>query len=238
MATPLLVNQVHSLSRRFQDLLRLLPDEDPLEPRPGVKNAAPFLFEVEVMLELFKGLRGAATRARIKLVRRSGECVLARAPRAKAEVSYFRLVMQRGEFQLVHGAKVADRFGTPRAPDLCLQRKEATDSPMHDDVLAIWDIKLRGESGDAESRRVSKGEFGYFVLLADVLAVPAPGPRVEFLRGWPSAFQVSGLITNGLAPLESDDLLLEKGICVVDQFSGQGSQGAPTWGDHVKERTR
>jgi len=188
---------------------------------------------MKVLLSLLGALKERLSFS-VTAVERNGRLVLARAPRPKADVSYFQLKNSGAAFQLVHGAEVLDRFQQTRAPDLCLQKTQATENPNHEDVLAIWDAKLRGETGEPERRRVTKSELAYFLLMMDALRVPRPGGDVAFLGSWPVAFQVSALISNGLRPTEPDSFFLEKGLSVVELFDGADSPGHPALERHLR----
>jgi hypothetical protein len=72
----------------------------------------------------------------------------------------------------------------------------------------------------------------------EVLDVPRPGDADDTLAGWPPAFEVPGLISNGKRPTTSKALLLDKGVSVAAKFNGAGTQCAPSRNEHVQSRSK
>jgi hypothetical protein len=145
-----------------------------------------------------------------------------------------RLQRAGAEWQLVHGTEILDQFGRPRAPDLSLQTGNAPPDPTLKHVVAIWDAKLRGRTGQARDRPITDGEFRSFVVLLRWLEVPAPGDPAEALLGdFPPAFQVRGLITNGRGPTEPDAVFLDERVAVVEHFQHAGTPCSPARRAHL-----
>lgn len=234
MASISLVDRVHELSERLAGVLSLLPSEDPLLRASGEKDTADFLFEIVVLTELLVGIKPRAT---VSVVRRSDKIVLARKPAKKRNKTYFIVTFGEIKYELLHGIKVADRFTGTQAPDLTLQAASGDDEAEFSKVRAIWDAKLRGETGLAASERVSKGDLTSFLHMLDALAVPTPGDPRDVLDGWPKAFEVSGIISNGALPFAPRKLFLEKGCSATESFVDFSSHCQPSRAEHLGAKT-
>jgi hypothetical protein len=230
MASPSLVDTVHQLSAELRGIANLLPHEDPLQPPPGKENVPSFLFEISTLVALLRALKNQGWT--ITAEPRAGRVRLVRAPARKSTGSVFHIEKAPRKFQITQGTKVSDRHGEPRAPDICLQRGTASDSPTHHDVLAIWDAKLRGHSGLVTEERISDPEFRSFVMIRAWLAPPRP-PNDEPLADWPEAFRVCALISNGLRPTEPEAVLIEAGVSIVEQFGDEHTPAWPSRLDHI-----
>lgn len=231
MASASLVDQVVALSRQLARIANALPDEDPLRPPDGKKNAPSFLFEMTVLLALLSWLR--ANDWMIVAERRDGRIRLVRAPAAKATGSVFRICKGALSFQITQGTEITDKYQKTRAPDICLQVGSASDHPTHADVLAMWDAKLRGDSGEPAEERISSGEFWAFVGMHSQLGAPLPGG--DLLGSWPPAFGVCALISNGRRPTEPAQVLLDNHVSVVELFESENSAAWPTHEEHMEE---
>jgi hypothetical protein len=229
MASPPLVDTVRQLSRELSGIARLLPKEDPLQPPPGKPNVPSFLFEIRTLCVLLRALQKQGWN--ITIERRKGRVHFVRAPAAKSTGSFFRIAMGQVEFQITQGTQVSDRHGEPRAPDICLQQGSAGDVPTYLDVLAIWDAKLRGQSGRVSNKCVSDAEFRSFVMVRAWLAPPLPGK--DPLDKWPEAFQVCALISNGRRPTEPEAVMIEAAVSVVERFGDEKTPAWPSRSDHI-----
>lgn len=231
MATSSLVDRTHELSRKLGALLRILPTDDPLHRTDLKKDASSFLFEVVVLIELLLNLSEAGL---VTVVRRSGHIVLARAPASKRKKSYFICTLGGRSYDLLPSIDVADRMGGTQAPDLTLHDHiPETQLPDYSNVRAIWDAKLRGETGAVDNEPIAKGEFATFLLMCDLLSVPKPGESRDVLPEWKSAFDVSALISNGRIPHQSLVFMIEKGISVTELFVTRSTQCKPLRHEHL-----
>jgi hypothetical protein len=230
MAKPKLVDRVHEFGAALARVLRLLPTDDPLHRSGRKRDVASFLFEVRVLTELLVALNRIG---RIDVVRRGRYIVLARAPANKSSKSYFEVTVQNRTVHLCPGVKVVDRHGSEQAPDLTLQHPDSGESPTFRHVLAMWDAKLRGESGRPDASALTKPEVAEFMYMLDVLEVPSPGKSREALAGWPAAFEVSALITNGRRSAHTDALLYEKGFSETEAFVDAQTACHPTYAEHI-----
>lgn len=229
MAPPSLVDSVTGLSKALREIARLLPDEDPLDPPGGKKNAASFLFEIHVVVAMLRGLQDRGWT--VRMLPEASSMRLARAPAPKSRASYFHISRDDHEFHVTHGTQVHDRHGEPRAPDISLQRECSGENPTFEHVLAIWDAKLRGSTGRPDHRRISDAEFRSFAMLRDWLDPPRPGD--DPLSDWPPAFTVCALITNGRRPSEPTSVMLEARVSIVEHFQDKDTAATPTRDEHV-----
>ena len=229
MASAPLVDTVHQISRELRRVASLLPNEDPLQPPPGTKNVPSFLFEIRVLLVLLRALKELGWT--ITFERRSEHIRFVRSPAPKSTGSFFWITKDKSQFQITQGTQIIDRHGQPRAPDISLQSGTAGPAPTHGDVLAIWDAKLRGQSGRVTDKRVSDAEFRSFVMVRAWLAPPLPGN--DALSEWPVAFGVCALISNGRRPTEPEAVFIEAGVSVVEQFTDENTPTWPTRADHI-----
>jgi hypothetical protein len=153
-------------------------------------------------------------------------------PLPKESASYFVITKAGRAYQLVHGTQINDQHGRPRAPDISLQKGSATNAPGVGDVIAIWDMKLRGDLGSSPAKRITDGELSRFLILMDWLEVPGVAGSATPLCEFPPAFEVSGLITNGRAPYEPVHVLCFEGISVTEHFANASTPTKPTRVDH------
>lgn len=232
MASPPLVDQVHDLSEGLRTLANLLPNEHPLRPDPGKKNAPSFLFEIFVLLAMLRGLKRLGWEIVAQL--RDGKVRLVRGPAAKASGSYFRIARESTVLQVTQGTRIKDRLDRDRAPDLCLQRGDADDKPTFRDVLAIWETKLRGTTGEVTTKRISDSEFRSFAMIRDWLAPPAPGE--DPLSEWPAAFRVCAIVSNGRRPTEPRPVLIDARVSIVENFSDENTAIWPSRQEHIAAR--
>jgi hypothetical protein len=231
MASPSLVDRAHELSHKLAAVANLAPHEDPLRRDDGKPDAATFLFEIVVLIELLQVLVKAGS---VSCVRRNGSIALARAPASKQNKSYFVCTIDNAQFDLLPGIDIDDRIGTTQAPDFALHdHVPDSQTPTYQCVRAIWDAKLRGTTGAIDGDPIGKSEFAVFLLMMDLLSVPRPGAPADVLSFWNNAFEVSSLISNGRAPHQATDLLLEKGMSVTEQFTDLTSKCVPSRNDHL-----
>ncbi len=216
----------------YAEIAAHLPNEDPLRPPSGKKNAPSFLFEIKVLLDMLSALKRAGWT--IAVERRSGRIRLVRGPAPKSTGSFFRITRAESTFQITQGTQVKDRHGEPRAPDICLLLGSAGEQPTFCDVLALWDAKLRGKTGRITEDRISDGEFRSFAMVRSWLAPPLPSG--DHLAGWPPAFSVCALISNGRRPTEPIGVLFEAGVSVVEQYAGANTSAWPSRQDHINAR--
>ena len=109
----------------------------------------------------------------VSIERRGGFVKFVRAPALKSTGSFFRIVKTGEMLQVTQGTKIEDKHGRLRAPDISIQAGNTGDNPTRKDVFAIWDVKLRGESGDIDGARITDDEFRSFLVLRGWLDVPA-----------------------------------------------------------------
>src|SRR5947207_2216359 len=100
------IDQVRALSRRLREIARLLPNENPLDPLPRGRAAAPFLFEIKVLVDLLSALKTAGWE--IDVERRGKRVRFVRSPAPKSTGSFFRI--RKGDlfFQITQGTKIED----------------------------------------------------------------------------------------------------------------------------------
>ncbi len=237
MAPPSLVDvdQVNKLSSRLETIARYLPPEDPLSPAPGRKNAPSFLFEIKVLLDLLDVLSTSGWS--IVTTYREGRIRLVRAAAAKSMGSFFTITRGGSQFQIAQGTKILDIHDESRAPDISLQRKDSGDEPTYRDVLAIWDAKLRGQTGQTTKTRISDPEFRSFVLVRKWLKAPC-STFDDIPADWPPAFRVCALISNGRSPSEPESVFIEGCISVVQKYEGANSEPWPSLQQHTAAQNR
>jgi hypothetical protein len=229
MANASLVSRTHQLSQGLARVLSLLPKDVDLS-----ESAASFLFEVRVLTSMVSALDSDGWH--VKAVKRQGRLVLHRAPGKKCNASYLQIEKGMTKYQIVTGSQISDRYGEPRAPDISLQQDGAPDEPSCEHVIAIWDAKLRGDTGAADKDRVSDAEFARFVFVHEALDLGPPGTRDAVLGKWPASFQVSGLVTNGTGPSEPSSVFLDKGVSVVEHFANATTPCKPNRSAHLAYR--
>lgn len=103
-----------------------------------------------------------------------------------------------GSWQLCAGTKIRDMHGDARAPDISLQRGDASDDPDANDVEAIWDAKYKTRDSRISSHEFS--EFARWLEVFNLRARPAPSPVTS------TAGDLAGhaLVTNGSHSTEYD----------------------------------
>lgn len=232
MATTSLVDRAHELSQNLANALRLLPPDDPLWREDGKNDVADFLFEIVILTEMLKAL---SAKFSIDVVRRkNGNIVLARKPASKLQKSYFVIKIAGQEYQLLHGIDIRDRFGSTQAPDFSLHDDTSDDTADHRNVLAIWDAKLKGDTADHHAARVSKPEVAEFLHMLDMLSVPKPGDNRDVLDGWPAAFEVSSIVSNGKLSTHPPQMFLEKGGSLTEHFTNANTPCQPSRSQHLR----
>ncbi len=234
MASPQVVDQIRQLSEMMEQIVTVLPQEDPFQPAGEEKPAAPFLFEMKILLELLLALKESGWI--IDIERPGGRIKFVRSPGKKATASFFRLSKDGTKRQITQGTRVKDPYDRPRAPDICLQDGDTGLEPTYKDVLALWDAKLRGKRETAAERRVTDAEFRSFAMIRKWLQPPLPGNDV--LGEFPPAFSVCALITNGKKPTEPAAVLLDEGVSVVATYAGVQSAIWPTRQEHITAQNK
>jgi hypothetical protein len=230
MAPTSLVRGARELSKKINRVLAVLPPDDILQLESNPPPAASFLFEMVALHGLLVELKSRGW-ALEPVTSPDGKHRFPRAPAKKANHTWVRIERRGVAYQLVHGTQIADVYGELRAPDLSLQRHDAPDDPSVEDVVAIWDAKLKGKTGKPCNARLTDNEFRSFLSMVKWLDVPAPGDvKEEVLAVFPPAFQVRGLITNGQAPSEPEQLLLDEHVSVTAGFT---DASVPCWPDRA-----
>lgn len=240
MASPQMVDTILELSRRLGNALGILDDGVQYESIPSSKDKEYFLFELKVLFSLLEHLAShgweiSATNKQMDKI------TLPRSPGHKGNFTYFCITNKEtgGQWQVVHGTQIRDPFDEERAPDISLQRSGASTSPTFKDVVAIWDAKFRGH-GDkkADDKKaddnMNDAEYRSFVWVRDKLKIPRPHSSTDPLVGWPPAYEVSALITNGDGPTENERVLLEDAVSVTCWFKDADS---PTYPSREKHRS-
>lgn len=238
MADPALVDQVHQLADALRSILVLMPADDPLHREDDKKDVPSFLFEMRVLAELLDALRSQFA---VSCVRRGRYVVFARAPAKKANKSYVVLSNETGTYHLCIGTKHPDRYGSEQAPDLSLQRvilrpRRELDAPENQKdeeagiLIAIWDAKLRGESSAPSNDELTKPEVAEFIYMLDALQLVGRLP--PDLEGWPPAFEVSSLITNGRSSAHPSLVFFEKSFSETPGFVDATTPCRPNRNEH------
>jgi hypothetical protein len=139
-------------------------------------------------------------------------------PGLKKNYSYISLMdksQAKETFQLCPGIRVEDIHGKDRAVDVTLQKagSPSTPSPVHSDVLALWDAKYTIKPTTA----LSDKEVSDFIFTFMQLGGPTPP------GAWTSAVKVpecqrSGLITNALPSTEKLATLAAYKISETSRF--------------------
>lgn len=234
MATGLLVDQAHQLSRRLAGLLRALK-EDPLMRDGSKKDTADFYFEVVLLSDLLESIEKAGYR--ITAVRRQGRIRLPRKPAKKENFSYFSVAPANGgetEYEVTHGTFIGDKWGEGRrAPDLALQRPTADEMPTHQHVVAVWDGKLKGQSKSPVKDRLDHNDVAAFAQIVQQIGVAPPSGKGKAPGFLPSAFSVSAVVTNAKFPKDPVNYFLEFGFSCVAEYAGAGTPANPTRQQHV-----
>ncbi|QTH42028.1 hypothetical protein J4772_31705 [Cohnella sp. LGH] len=215
-----MVNNIQKLSKNLSQVIGLLPSEDLYGSVAKSTDAADYLFEMKVLFSLLDHMTENSWTGSIENRQHNGDIVLPRKPGLKRNFSYFILEnkVTKKKWQVVHGTKIKDPFGELRAPDISLQVEHAGVTPTYKDVKAIWDAKLRGQEDSVARGRISDHEYQSFAWLRENLRVPRPNSADDPLAGWPPAFEVSALITNGDGPTENDQVLLNNGVSITRHF--------------------
>lgn len=236
MASPSLVREVQALSKSVADVLTRLPSvphESLFEEVAGAKPVNAFLFEVKVMFTLLAALSSQGWAIRVENLDRN-RVRLPRSAGLKQRFSYFVISHPQGShWHLVHGTKIETDVDTKIAPDLSLQAVNAGNRPRAGHVKAMWDAKWRKR----DDSRVRSEDYSKFVCDRDNLQVPRPGLG-DPLQGWPPAFEVSGLISNGVEPIGSMALFLKDGVSITQKFGNEQTRTKPTRAQHLSGQIR
>ncbi|KAA8782583.1 hypothetical protein EC604_01815 [Paenibacillus amylolyticus] len=215
-----MVKNIQKLSKDLSRVINLLPREDLYTSVANPNYAADYLFEMKVLFSLLDHMTKGGWSGSVENRQGQGNIVLPRKPGLKRNFSYFILEnkVTKEKWQVVHGTKIKDPFGELRAPDISLQVGNAGVNPTYRDIKAIWDAKLRGKEDSLTNKRISDSEYQSFAWLRENLRVPRPNSADDPLAGWPQAFEVSALITNGDGPTENDQVLLNNGVSITRHF--------------------
>lgn len=235
MASTQMVDRILKLSRNLEVALSLLPNDSLQSSVNNGSKDESFLFELKVLFSLLDYLTTHDWKCTIAN-RQASVIRLPRSPGLKRNFSYFVIEhLKTGEiWQIVHGTQIADPFGAPRAPDISLQTNTAGLQPTFSDVKAIWDVKLRGTDDALQDSIINDSEYRSFVWIKDKLQVPWPHSAQDVLEGWPPAFEVCALITNGRRPTENIDVLLADRTSITAQFVDVNTQTFPSRTDYPK----
>jgi hypothetical protein len=228
-----MVSEIQELSKLLSRALRLQPGEKPLPPRKGKKDTSAFLFEMKVLFGLLLRLRRNGWDIQIVRPYNDGKVSFVRNPAKKTSGTYFIISKDGLVFHLVHGTKIQDMHGEPRAPDISLQLPQGGDSPTYADVLAMWDAKLRGTNAGPAEERISDNEYARFAKVREWLQLPRPGTPNDTLDLWPPAFEVSGLISNGRRNTEPETIYFADAVSVVEHYDGPSKQCYPSRQQHI-----
>ncbi|MGO4372295.1 hypothetical protein AB4Z21_16295 [Paenibacillus sp. MCAF20] len=198
-------------------------------------DAENFLFELKVLFSLLNYLTTHDWKCTVAN-KQSNVIRLPKSPGFKRNFSYFDIEHSNSgqKWQVVHGTQIEDRLGEPRAPDISLQTENASLSPSYRDVKAIWDAKLRGTDDDVSDNIISDSEYRSFVWVKEKLGIPLPNSTEDVLAGWPPAFEVCSLITNGKCPTENTKVFLADSTSITAQFIDAKTQTFPKRIDHPK----
>ncbi|WP_127587909.1 hypothetical protein [Paenibacillus koleovorans] len=235
MASPQMVDRILNLPRNLQNSMGLLPKDDLYTSVTQRGDADNFLFELKVLFSLLDyltthGWRCTIANKQMSVIR------LPRSPGLKKNFSYFVVEHTKtGQiWQIVHGTQIEDQFGEPRAPDISLQTENASIQPTYRDIKAIWDAKLRGTDDDLLDNVISDSEYRSFVWVKDKLRIPWPNSTEDVLAGWPPAFEVCALITNGKSPTENVKVFLSDHASITAQFKDASTPTFPRRMDYHK----
>ncbi len=232
MASISLVEQVKRLAAALTSIVDALPPltADEFDPEQRDASNAAFLFELKILYTLLAKL--AADGWQVRVERKGTRVHFVRRPLPKAQASHFLIARLGAQYQIVHGTQVKDIFGEPRAPDITLQKGDASETPKWDDVIAMWDAKLRGTTSAPCENRVDDKEFARFVQVMELLQVPDVHGSDVPLADLSACFEVTGIITNGRGPTEKPHFFYWYGASVVEQFLNANSATAPTRAEH------
>jgi hypothetical protein len=236
MASPQMVNRILDLSRNLRNAMNLLPTDDLYTVDTKRGDAENFLFELKVLFSLLNYLTTHGWKCTVANRQSSSVIRLPKSPGLKQNFSFFIIEHAKTgrKFQVVHGTQIEDRLGEPRAPDISLQTENASLRPSFRDVKAIWDAKLRGTVDDVSDNVISDAEYRSFVWVKDKLGIPWPNSSEDVLAGWPPAFEVCALITNGKCPTENVQVFLADRTSITAQFTDAKTQTFPKRIDHPK----
>lgn len=234
-----MVMKLERLSKTLGEVLRLLPDEDLAGSTTKPTDALDFLFEIKVLFSLLVYLTEDGWVVEVQN-RQGNRIILPRKPGRKANFSYFSIEHSSTglAWQLVHGTQLEDPFGKLRAPDLSLQLPSASTAPTYQDIRAMWDAKLRGNDDGDIDIPMKDADYRSFVWVRDILRVPCPNDSNNPLDGWPPAFEVSGLITNGLGPTENIGIYINDGVSVTQHFQDANTPTYPSRRAHIEAHTQ
>jgi len=236
MASPQMVNQILDLSRNLNKVMDLLPKEDIYKSVTTIRDAENFLFELKVLFSLLDYLTSHDWICTIKNRQKMSGIRLPKSPGRKENFSYFMIEHKHSgqKWQVVHGTKIEDPFGEYRAPDISLQTEKASLKPTYRDIKAIWDAKLRGTDADLMDIVISDPEYRSFVWVKDKLKIPWPNSEGDVLDGWPPAFEVCALITNGKSPTENEKVFRSDRVSITAQFMDAATPTFPRRNEHPK----
>jgi hypothetical protein len=155
-----------------------MPQENPFESARGRTDAQSFLFEMHVLLGLLEGLRGRGWQV-TEAAPQVEPMRFLRAPGNKRGTTFFRAKKAAEDVQVVHGSGVQDRFGASQHPDVSIQQADAGLEPTADDILAMWDMKLKGDFGISVDSRIEKDDVATFNLMVSELGLQPPGEAMS-----------------------------------------------------------
>lgn len=232
MASVSVVSDVRRLAAALSSVVQALPPPTAHEFDPEKRDAnnAAFLFELKILYTVLARL--AADGWQVWVERKGARIHFVRRPMPKAEASHFLIERAGAQYQFVHGTQVEDIVGEPRAPDITLQKGNASENPKWGDVIAMWDAKLRGTTSAPSDKRVDDKEFARFVQVMELLHVPNVHDSDVPFAELPACIEVSGIITNGRGPSEKPPFFFFYGASVVEQFLHADSPMSPTRAEH------
>ena len=178
-----------------------------------------YLFEFACYLHLLRQFKQNYSLGLVKRTKAGSKIACwPKAPSDKAQWSYFTLKPRSGtgkSWQLCAGTGIEDIHGQERHPDISLQTAEASDTPCHHEVTAIWDAKFRKKP----TSRMSSGDVASFIMFMRQLEIakkPVPAPLAFAKKGSAASglkmASASGLITNGEYSTEPTPMLVAEAV--------------------------
>lgn len=184
-----------------------------------------FLLELYVLFRFLNGL----DKQRFKVVYCKGkspnEHCFPQNPASKSNGwAYFEIhekctvagqIVPKKLFQVCAGTQVENIFGQDKAPDISLQKANASDSPKFGDLVLILDAKYRKSTSN--NQKITDAEFAKFALwMSDFDLDGKPAEKLVF--NYSGYLNACCLVTNGHQSGTVDKACTAKGIREVTQF--------------------
>jgi len=148
-----------------------------------------FVYELYVMFEFVNDLRNTYG---VRYHPGSGNKrhQFPRKPAQKRGRPKFYIIDRRNNntlWQLCAGTKITDIVQVMRAPDISVQKHNASDDPIYSDVVMIWDAKYRSNN----MNRITHHEFSDFSRLIELFRL-----RRRSILGSMNIITLRGMVAN------------------------------------------